>query len=121
MARPGPPATRAGVAMCAGTTWAQDLPSDPRVVTGVLENGMTYKVLSHPKPEGHIGLYLHVSSGSLNETDKQRGIAHYLEHMAFNGSENFPPGTVIDLFQSLGLTFGQHQNAFGTFQKLNVL
>jgi zinc protease len=110
-----------GVAMCAGTTWAQDLPSDPRVVTGVLENGMTYKVLSHPKPEGHIGLYLHVSSGSLNETDKQRGIAHYLEHMAFNGSENFPPGTVIDLFQALGLTFGQHQNAFTSFDQTTYI
>lgn len=110
-----------GVAMCAGTTWAQDLPSDPRIVTGVLENGMTYKVLSHPKPEKHVGLYLHVSSGSLNETDKQRGIAHYLEHMAFNGSENFPPGTVIDLFQSLGLTFGQHQNAFTSFDQTTYI
>jgi len=106
-----------GVAMCAGTTWAQDLPSDPRVVTGVLDNGMTYKVLSHPKPEGHIGLYLHVSSGSLNETDKQRGIAHYLEHMAFNGSENFAPGTVVPFFQSLGMTFGRDQNAYTNMQE----
>lgn len=109
------------VSLCAGTALAQDLPSDQRVVTGVLENGLQYKVLSHPKPEGHVGMYLHVSTGSLNETDPQRGIAHYLEHMAFNGSENFPPGTVIDLFQALGLTFGQHQNAFTSFDQTTYI
>lgn len=105
------------LAAFAGSAIAQDLPSDPRVVTGVLDNGLTYKVFSHPKPAGHVGIFLHVSSGSLNETDPQRGIAHYLEHMAFNGSEHFPPGTVIDFFQSLGLTFGQHQNAFTSFDQ----
>jgi zinc protease len=53
-----------------------------------------------------------MDTGSLNETDRQRGIAHYLEHMAFNGSEHFPPGSVIPFFQSLGMQFGRDQNAF---------
>src|ERR1043165_3117696 len=53
-----------------------------------------------------------VDSDPLKETDPQRGIAPYLEHMAFNGSKNFPPGSVVPLFQSLGMTFGRDQNAF---------
>src|SRR5262249_57113719 len=57
------------------------------------------------------------STGSLNETDTTRGIAHYLEHMAFNGSANFPPGSVIPFFQSLGLAFGRDQNAFTSFDQ----
>ena len=56
-------------------------------------------------------------SGSLNEKDNQRGIAHYLEHMAFNGSQNFAPGSVVDFFQSMGLTFGRDQNAFTSFDQ----
>lgn len=96
---------------------AQPLPSDPRIVSGTLENGLTYKVLRHANPPGRAIVWMHIYSGSLNETDKQRGVAHYLEHMAFNGSENFPPGTVIKTFESLGLTFGRHQNAFTGFDQ----
>ncbi|MGD9790172.1 MAG: M16 family metallopeptidase [Phycisphaerales bacterium] len=95
----------------------QALPTDPSLVTGQLDNGLNYVVKKHATPPGRVSLWLHISTGSLNETDAQRGIAHYLEHMAFNGSQNFAPGTVIDLFQSLGLTFGQHQNAFTSFDQ----
>ena len=56
-------------------------------------------------------------TGSLNETDPQRGIAHYLEHMAFNGSENFAPGTLVPFFQSLGMQFGRDQNAFTNMEQ----
>ncbi len=97
------------------------LPSDPRVVSGEFENGLQYRVMQNAKPPGKVALYLHVDSGSLNEKDEQRGIAHYLEHMAFNGSENFPPGTVINFFQSMGLTFGQHQNAFTSFDQTTYI
>jgi zinc protease len=93
------------------------LPTDPRLVTGELDNGMRYIVVRHANPPGRANMFIHVSSGSLNETEKQRGIAHYLEHMAFNGSENFPPGKVVDFFQSMGLTFGVHQNAFTSFDQ----
>ncbi len=98
-------------------TLAQPLPTDSRLVTGEFDNGMKYIVRRHAVPPGRAAVWLHVPSGSLNETDPQRGIAHFLEHMAFNGSENFAPGTVLPFFQSLGLTFGVHQNAFTSFDQ----
>ena len=61
------------------------LPTDPALVTGTLPNGLSYIVRPHKNPEGRVSIWLHVSSGSLNETDATRGLAHYLEHMAFNG------------------------------------
>src|SRR5262249_51356955 len=94
---------------------AQPLPTDPRLNTGTLSNGMAYIVMKHDNPPHRASIWLHVSTGSLNETERQRGIAHFTEHMAFNGSEPFPPGSVIGFFQSLGLTFGQHQNAGTSF------
>lgn len=93
------------------------LPTDPRFVRGTLDNGMSYIVLKHSNPPNRANMWIHISSGSLNETEKQRGLAHYLEHMAFNGSENFPPGSVVDFFQSMGLRFGQDQNAFTSFDQ----
>lgn len=93
------------------------LPTDPRLNKGELPNGMKYVVVKHSNPPGRVNMWIHIDSGSMNETDKQRGIAHFLEHMAFNGSENFKPGTVIDFFQSMGLNFGQHQNAFTSFDQ----
>ena len=105
--------------VAANSAWspATALPIDSRVVMGELPNGMKYVVMKHANPPGRVAVWMHISSGSLNETDPQRGLAHYLEHLAFNGSENFPPGTVIDFFQSLGLRFGQHQNAFTSFDQ----
>ncbi|HLO41053.1 MAG TPA: insulinase family protein, partial [Phycisphaerales bacterium] len=82
----------------ATSTMAQDLPTDPTIVTGTLDNGLTYMVKQHNKPEGRAVVWIHFHTGSLNETDRQRGIAHYLEHMAFNGSENFAPGSLIPFF-----------------------
>ena len=99
------------------TTVAQPLPTDDKVISGTLPNGMKYLVQKHQNPPGRANMWIHISSGSLNETDEQRGLAHYLEHMAFNGSENFPPGSVIKFFESMGLTFGQHQNAFTSFDQ----
>ncbi len=93
------------------------LPSHPDLVTGTLDNGLSYIIKQHQNPPGRASVRLHISSGSLNETDAQRGIAHYLEHMAFNGSKNFPPGELIPFFESLGLTFGRHQNAFTSFDQ----
>jgi zinc protease len=90
----------------------EPLPTDPALISGRLDNGVAYVVRRHPNPPGRVGIWLHVASGSLNETDDTRGLAHYLEHMAFNGSANFPPGTLIPFFQSLGMTFGRDQNAF---------
>ncbi|MEW6252784.1 MAG: pitrilysin family protein, partial [Planctomycetota bacterium] len=102
-----------GLAGAAG----QDLPTDPALVTGQLDNGLRYIVRKHANPPGRAVLWIHFHSGSLNETDRQRGLAHYLEHMAFNGSENFASGMLVPFFQSLGMTFGRDQNAFTSFDQ----
>ncbi|MFI4882609.1 MAG: M16 family metallopeptidase [Phycisphaerales bacterium JB064] len=93
------------------------LPEDPRLVRGTLENGLSYAILPNAEPPGRVELWLHVHSGSLNEEDNQRGLAHFLEHMAFAGSTNFPPGTVRPFFENLGLSFGRHQNAVTGFDR----
>ncbi|HHN77131.1 MAG TPA: insulinase family protein, partial [Phycisphaerales bacterium] len=100
-----------------GPNPATPLPVDDRLVTGRLENGLRYIIRHHENPPGEAGIWLHVGTGSLNETDSQRGLAHFLEHMAFNGSENFPPGEVVKYFESIGLTFGRDQNAFTSFDQ----
>ena len=85
--------------------------ADPGIQYKVLPNGMRYWVRPDAPPEGKVFMWLRVDSGSLNEDDDQRGIAHLLEHLAFNGSANFPAGTLIERFEAAGLTFGAHQNA----------
>lgn len=94
---------------------AQPLQPDPRLVVGRLDNGLRYVVLRHTHPPGAIAMALHVHAGSLNETDRQRGAAHFIEHMAFNGSAHFPPGAAAEYFQRLGLEFGRDQNVSAGF------
>jgi zinc protease len=93
------------------------LPVDERLTIGALDNGLRYVIKPHANPPGKVGVWLHIATGSMNETDAQRGLAHYLEHMAFNGSENFPPGELIKYFESIGMTFGRDQNAFTSFDQ----
>jgi zinc protease len=93
------------------------LPIDPAVRVGHLDNGVTYWVRSHATPPGKIAFWMHVDTGSVNEEDGQEGLAHYLEHMAFNGTQHFPPGELVKYFESIGLRFGQHQNAFTSFNQ----
>lgn len=95
----------------------EPLVQDPALVTGTLDNGFAYVIRRHATPPGRVSFWLHVSSGSLVETEETRGLAHYLEHMAFNGSANFPPGSLVPYFQSLGLSFGRDQNAFTGFDQ----
>ena len=75
--------------------------NDPALVTGTLDNGFKYVLLNNKKPEERVSMHLAIQSGSMNESDEQRGLAHYLEHMLFNGTEHFPPGELIS--QSGGL------------------
>lgn len=121
--RCGMTAVLAGLAIgsAAALAGAQPLETRPDVLTGTLDNGLGYMLKSHGNPEGRAVLYLHVSTGSLNETDPMRGIAHYLEHMAFNGSENFAPGELVPFFESVGLSFGRHQNAFTSFDQTTYI
>ncbi|MEE8304430.1 MAG: insulinase family protein, partial [Candidatus Tectomicrobia bacterium] len=87
----------------AAEDWAIPLPTDAAIHTGRLSNGVTYWIRSHATPPGKISLWMHVSTGSVNEKDGQQGVAHYLEHMAFNGTQHFPPGALIKYFESIGL------------------
>src|ERR671933_1259901 len=93
------------------------LPTDPALRIGTLDNGVTYWVRSHATPPGKVTLWMRVGTGSLNEEDGQEGLAHSLEHMAFKGTEHFPAGELIAYFESIGLRFGQHQNAFTGFDQ----
>ena len=82
-------------ARAAGIDLKAPLPVDPAVRMGALPNGLSYWIRAHKTPPGKVGLWLHVGSGSINEAEDQRGLAHYLEHLAFNGSKHFPPGTLV--------------------------
>jgi zinc protease len=96
---------------------AAPLATDSRNLTGVLENGVTWVYRQHSQPPGKMSLEMHVRTGSLNESDAQRGLAHFIEHMAFNGSENFPPGKLIPYFESIGMQLGPDLNAFTSFDQ----
>ncbi len=91
------------------------LPVHPQIQMVELDNGMSLWVRRHATPPERVTMWLHVDTGSLNETEKERGLAHLLEHMAFRGSGHFPPGELIKFFESLGLTFGHHQNGFTSY------
>ena len=80
------------VAAAAETT---PLPLDPAIRTGKLPNGLTYFIRKNAKPENRALLRLAVQAGSIDEADDQRGLAHMLEHMAFNGSSHFKPGELV--------------------------
>lgn len=90
---------------------------DPDVRTGVLDNGLTYYVLAHGKPENRVLLWLAVDAGSVLEEDDQRGLAHFVEHMAFNGTARFEKNTMIDFFERSGMDFGADVNAFTSFDE----
>ncbi|MFO7748684.1 MAG: pitrilysin family protein, partial [Desulfobacteraceae bacterium] len=88
---------------------------DPALVRGTLDNGFRYVLLENKTPENRVSMHLDVLAGSMNETDQQRGIAHFLEHMLFNGSTHFPPGELVAYFQSIGMRFGADANAHTSF------
>lgn len=99
----------AAVAACAAAD--PGLAPDPAVLAGRLDNGLRWYAMANQQPKGKASLRLRIASGSLQERDEQRGLAHYLEHMAFNGSTHFPAGTLIKSLQDMGIAFGQHSNA----------
>lgn len=90
---------------------ASDIPVDPAYRFGVLDNGMRYILRQNATPEGTAMVRLHIGSGSLDENEDERGLAHFLEHMAFNGSKRIPEGEMIKLLEREGLAFGADTNA----------
>ncbi len=94
-----------------------DLKPDPAAKFGRLPNGFRYVILPNHEPQGRASLRLLIRAGSLDEADDERGLAHFLEHMAFNGSKNYPPGTLVEFFQRMGMSFGGDTNASTTFER----
>lgn len=105
--------------VCAQQTYRADnlLPLDPSVKTGKLANGMTYYIKSNPKPEKRMEIRLAVNAGSVLEEEDQQGLAHFLEHMAFNGSAHFKGNELINFIEKSGVKFGPHLNAYTSFDE----
>ena len=88
------------------------LPIDPDVRYGKLENGLTYYVRSNALPEDRVHFYIAQKVGAVQEEDNQRGLAHFLEHMCFNGTKHFPGDRLVKYCESIGVKFGQNLNAY---------
>lgn len=89
-----------------------EIPIDPNVIYGTLDNGLTYYVRANSMPENRAEFYLVVDAGAILEDDTQDGLAHFCEHMCFNGTENFEKHEIIHYLQSIGMKFGPEINAF---------
>jgi zinc protease len=87
------------------------VPVDSAYRIGHLDNGLTYYIRHNDYPKGHADFYIAQKVGSILEEDNQRGLAHFLEHMCFNGTKHFPGQSAINWMQSLGVKFGAHVNA----------
>ena len=95
----------------------QPMPVDPQITMGKFENGLRYYIRANKKPEKRAELRLVVKAGSILEDDDQRGLAHFVEHMAFNGTKNFPKHELISFMESLGMRFGADINAYTSFDE----
>ena len=93
------------------------IPFDPNVTTGKLPNGLTYYIRKNTKPEGKVELRLVVNAGSVLEDSNQQGLAHFMEHMNFNGSKHFPKNELVNYLQSIGVKFGADLNAYTGFDE----
>ena len=102
-------------------TFAQNLnipiPNDPAVKTGTLKNGFRYYIMKNSEPKNRMELRLVVNAGSILETDQQRGLAHFMEHMNFNGTKEFPKNQLVDFLQKSGMKFGADLNAVTSFDE----
>ncbi len=95
----------------------QIIPVNPEVRIGKLDNGFTYILRQNAYPEKRVEFRLVVNAGSMQEDEDQKGIAHFVEHMAFNGSENFEKNDLVDFLQSIGVEFGADLNAYTSFEE----
>ncbi|MGL1886674.1 MAG: insulinase family protein [Reichenbachiella sp.] len=94
-----------------------DMPFDSTITTGTLENGLKYFIKKNDRPAKRVELRLVVNAGAVLEDDDQLGLAHFTEHMAFNGSKNFDKNELVDYLQSVGVKFGAHLNAYTSFDE----
>ena len=90
----------------------QPLPVDPKVRVGKLDNGLTYYIRHNEEPKNQAFFYIAQKVGSIQEEESQRGLAHFLEHMCFNGTAHFPDSTLTEYLESIGVKFGAQLNAY---------
>jgi zinc protease len=108
----------------AGTGFAHDtsdLKPDPAAKFGRFDNGLRYVIRPNAEPKGRASLRLAVLAGAFHEQEDQRGLAHFLEHLGFNGSEHYAPGTLIEFFQRMGMSFGGDTNASTGFDRTTYM
>ena len=104
----------------AGNT-ENEFPLDPAIIYGKLENGFSYYIRENQTPKDKVSIKLIIKAGSIMEEENQLGLAHLLEHMAFNGSKNFPKRKIDEYMSSIGLNLGSHYNASVGFLKTNYV
>ncbi|TFW15319.1 insulinase family protein [Brevundimonas intermedia] len=120
LAQTAAPAAATAVQVAPSAPWAQaasDIPADPAVRYGLLPNGMRYALLHNATPPGQASFRLRIDAGSLMERDDQKGLAHFMEHMAFNGTKEVPENEMLRILERLGLAFGADTNAFTSFDQ----
>ena len=93
------------------------MPLDSAIRTGKLDNGLTYYIRQNAEPAKRAELWLAVNAGSVMEEDNQKGLAHFLEHMLFKGTQRFPSQALLDFLQSIGMKFGPDINAYTSFDE----
>ena len=118
---PTPPPTAtplsAEPAAAAPVDLTERLPLDSAIRTGKLDNGLTYYIRQNAEPAKRAELWLAVNAGSVMEEDNQKGLAHFLEHMLFKGTQRFPSQALLDFLQSIGMKFGPDINAYTSFDE----
>ncbi len=102
---------------CQSPALAQQMPVDPQITIGKFANGLRYYIRPNKKPEKRAELRLVVKAGSVLEDDDQQGLAHFVEHMAFNGTQHFPKHELVSFIESLGMRFGADLNAYTSFDE----
>jgi zinc protease len=121
-ASPAPQPVRDEAAIAAAWGYAaSDLVPDPAVRLGVLPNGMRYAIRKNATPPGTAVMRLLIDVGSTAEAEDERGLAHFIEHMAFNGTTNVPEGEMVRILERLGLEFGADTNAFTSYDQTGYL
>ena len=96
---------------------SEQLPIDASVRVGKLKNGLTYYIRHNEEPKKKVNFYIAQKVGSIQEEDNQRGLAHFLEHMCFNGTEHFPGKSLINYLETIGVKFGVNLNAYTSIEE----
>ncbi len=97
------------------------IPPDSAIRIGKLDNGLTYYIKYNQRPEQRMEMRLAINAGSICETDEQQGLAHFCEHMCFNGTKNFPSNRIVDMLEEMGVKFGAELNAYTGFDQTKYM